>query len=235
MNLSEFLYRQNLALESAVFSFCQEGIEMMAESLDPFHTEKHIFRILDILDSFLRENDQVLKSQIDFEVLLTAICWHDVWKSRRFPAFWLRGAWQAFWEGLGSRRIFVKEARENGLEKEIVKPVRYAIRKHSTFQITSPKTLEAKILKDVDNLEFWSLERLRDVVHDLEKNNWAPTLLLPTAKIYKYLLRVLNRESSLSFEWSKKERDRRRQNYRVELEKLIAEYEAKVARKPKSD
>ena len=97
-----------------------------------------------------------VKQKIDFQVLLLSICWHDVWISKRIPKNLIHLTFHQIVEGLGSALIFKKYALKAKLNKKLLRSVYYAIRKHSSFQVIPPFTLEAKILIDLDKLELWN-------------------------------------------------------------------------------
>ena len=220
MNLNEFLSKNKIVLEEPVLEFCQEGIGMMKKSIDPFHDEGHVFRILDNLDVFLGENDEVNKGEIDFEELLISICWHDAWKSRQFPRHWWSAVYQIFWEGIGSMRLFTREAKKSNIEKTLIESIRYNIRKHSRFQFWPTKDLEAKIMKDADNLDFWSLERMEIAAREIAKNGWISRPLIQTARLFISFMMLINR-SSFYFEWSKKEAEKRKEIYLEGVKNLV--------------
>lgn len=217
-------------LKEEVFRFCQDGIDLMKESIDPIHDDGHVLRLLEILDRFLIQNQEIQENQIDFEVLLVAICWHDAWRSRKFPGYWLPALWQFFWEGMGSRRLFVREAKEIGLEKGIINPVRYAIRKHSRFQFLSTKTLEAKILRDMDSLEFWSKERIIGAAREAERRGLISKASLGSVKLYLKAINWINR-SKFYFEWSRQEIIKMKQGYLDQAQELLDYYGQKYKRK----
>lgn len=224
MELQEFLTKNGINLPNSVFSLCEEGVGFMRRSVDPIHDERHIFRILHDLNRFFRENAQIDRSKIDLETLLLSICWHDVWKSRRFPTNPASLLLDQILEGLGSARVFTTRAKEVRLETGLVRSVVYSIRKHSRFQILPIKTLEAKILKDLDNLEEWSLVKLEL----LKKKFLAPDKIDPRslrlAKFWFDHFMTKTTDSGFHFRWSKTEFAGRKRLYLKEVNKLLEEY-----------
>jgi len=156
MDVKTFISKNKIKLSPKALNLCQEAIERMKSGHDGLHNEKHVFRLLDNLDQFLKEETTIDKSKINFEVLLISLCWHDVWEATLLPNNIFLILFDMVFEGIGSMLKFAKRAKEVGLSKEITKEVKYAIRKHVRIKILPIKTLEAKILKDMDILDLWS-------------------------------------------------------------------------------
>ena len=224
MELYEFLTKNGINLPDPILSLCEEGIGVMRNSVDPVHDENHIFRILYDLDRFFKEEAQIDKSGIDLEVLLLSICWHDVWKSRRFPTNPALLLLDQILEGRGSARMFTRRAKEVLLETNLVYPVSYSIRKHSRFQILPIKTPEAKILKDLDNLEEWSLERLKLLKKKFLISGQINPRLLRLAKFWFDHFMTKTTDSGFHFQWSKTEFAKRKKLYLGEVNKLLIKY-----------
>lgn len=165
-HFDKFLKAEEIQIPSEVIVWCNKGIEIMTESRDPLHDEKHIFSLLDNLSVFLREEREVKNLKIDFCVLLLAICWHDVWKSRRFPSNIFKFIYHYFGEGWGSRRVFLRAVSDVEILEGIAGEVGYAIRKHPGKQWFKHKSIESKILWDLDTLDGWNIRRLTDLLED---------------------------------------------------------------------
>lgn len=157
-------------------------------------------------------------------MLLLSICWHDVWKSRRFPTNPALLLLDQILEGLGSARMFTWQAKEVLLETGLVCPVSHSIRKHSRFQILPIKTPEAKILKDLDNLEEWSLERLKLLKKKFLVSGQINPRLLRLAKFWFDHFMAKTTDSGFHFQWSKNKFAGRKQLYLKEVNKLLKEY-----------
>lgn len=226
MTLGEFLKTNEVVLSGSVFSLCMKGTEIMKKSIDPIHDVNHAVRILDDLNRFLREERRIKKSEIDFEVLLLAICWHDAWKSQRFPKDIASMLFDEAWDGLGSMRMFAKAARKEGLSGQLVRSVKYSIRTHAHFQILTRKTKESQILKDLDVLEEWSLRKLKSLEEIyLAPRNIDPKLLRLAEFYFDRFMKRFN-EASFYFEWPRLEFDKRKKAYLQEVNRLIDEYGA---------
>jgi hypothetical protein len=146
MQLEEFILRREVVLSKKVVSLCNKGVDLARISLDPNHNEEHLFRIFSDLDRFLEEESQAQDVGLDFETLLLAICWHDVWRfTKPQTANKVILLLEYLWEAKGSIRKSKKMAQKVGLSKKLTDSVAYTIGKHAGWQPLSPKTTEAKI------------------------------------------------------------------------------------------
>ena len=171
-----------------------KAVEFMATTKDTSHGMDHIRNLLQEANTFFKSTGDRL--DIDREVLLLALYWHDVWKSQHKPT---RGNYlfQQLYEGLGSMFMFKKHARLTGLSPKITAPVSYAIRKHSALQRLPAKTLEAQLLWDVDTLDIWNSERVQSVFRNMR---WTSISLFDSYMLYMKKVGV-----HLNFEWSRDE------------------------------
>lgn len=224
MKLEEFLFKNKPGLSEEVISLCKDGIELMRQGRDPNHNETHVFRILNDLDNFLKQEPQGGTNDVNFEVLLLAICWHDSWRSQKAPKNLFAMFFCLLWDGWGSMLMFRKRARGNGLSKELVDQVSYAIRKHAHYQVLPLKAWEAKILKDLDNLEIWSLERLEILKKIYLKQGKIEQKLVRLARFYFDHFMAKTNKSAFYFDWSKNEFLERRKVYKEEVSKLSVRY-----------
>src|SRR3989344_7636142 len=149
MKLESFIYNNHIKLPTKSLNLCKTALNLMKQGIDPIHNERHIESLISNLNFLLKKSEN-LKQKIDFQVLLLSICWHDVWISKRIPKNLIHLTFHQIVEGLGSALIFKKYALKAKLNKKLLRSVYYAIRKHSSFQVIPPFTLEAKILIDLD-------------------------------------------------------------------------------------
>lgn len=157
MKLTTLLKKHSIVLSKSTFKVCKEGISRMGKSIDPHHDKKHIERLFNHL-SYLLSVDNNLSSMINFNILIPAICWHDVWISTQSARSLSRLLWNNLAEGIISAKIFYGYAYSQ-ISYPSIMDIHYAIRKHSSFQIFPPRTLEAKVLVDLDKLELWNNKR----------------------------------------------------------------------------
>ncbi len=229
--LGQFLKNERIIIPGEVKDWCAKGIEITTESKDPLHDNKHVESILDNLSELLREEKEIDRDKIDFSVLLLAICWHDVWKSKRFPSNIFKLIYHYFGEGWGSRGIFLKAVKDVELLENIAREVGYAIRKHPGQQFLKHKSIESKLLWDLDTLEGWNIKRLTDL---LDNDYLVKAIMSNNKKLLKigmfYYKRVMKRErkKKLYFEWSKEEFRQRRENFDRETAVLMEKYEVVI-------
>lgn len=185
------------------------AVEFMTNTRDPSHGMEHI-------NNLLRETGRFFKStgdafNIDREVLLLSLYWHDVWKSQHKPN-WGNYLFQQLYEGLGSALMFRRDAWVAGLPPNIIRSVSYAIRKHSAFQIVSARTLEAQLLWDIDTLDLWDSQRTREAFRNLGRVN---------LRAFDSYIRYMKKAGfHLNFEWSRDEATKMRPSFFEEMSKF---------------
>lgn len=148
--------QQYLSVKSK--QLCDQAFELMAVSKDPYHDQTHVDRMLKDF-SFLLQTEKSVAVKLNPEVVILSICWHDSWKAGRVGKSTLQLLFHQLWDGLGSKSLFDKAAQKVKLDEQLRRDVGYAIRKHAHFQFLPITTLEAKILRDLDDLDLWSEER----------------------------------------------------------------------------
>jgi len=224
MELKEFIIKNRINLADQAVHSCYIAMEIMRRSIAPLYDERHIFSIISNLDRLLNESKEIDKAKIRFDVLLLAICWHDVWRAKRFPLNLWSFLIDHTYEGVGSMGIFVQMAEAFGLDKQLIKDVRYTIRKHSGFQILPIMTIEGRILKDIDSLEEFSLARIKPLREDylfLGIMNIRP---IKFANFYFEHFMLNDVPKSFYFKWSKEEFAKRKKVFVEEAHKIVAEF-----------
>lgn len=157
----KFIKKHKLILSDNEVRLCKDAMDIMAKSIDVVHDETHVYRLLDYLDGFMATEEYGdVSGQVDLKALFIAILWHDTWRARRDP----KNIFQAFpdmiLEEIFSTREFLKAAKKSNLDEKIKQNSRYIIRKHTPLQVFPPKTIEARIMREIDNLDILSLDRL---------------------------------------------------------------------------
>jgi len=228
MFLDEFIKKYNLKIDDKIYRLCQYGIKLMSKSRDPLHNEIHIYDILSLLDVFI-QNKIMLASEIDFRVLLPAIIWHDIWKSRRPQTVSVKKfMYEQLRDGIGSARIFHRYAAKMGISPGLIKNIKHCISRHSAItshskvkKVYHPKRLEARILKDLDRLTYWSERRQNHFKHTYCTEDGRfhdPRLLRITKWLYKMSERDL---ANFYFEWADREFKKRREPLLKEAKRII--------------
>ncbi len=197
MYIDNFLKNHpQIKLPKVIVQTCRRGEELMSQSPDPIHDHHHIGRLLKHLEKFLKKHPD----EINFSVLLPAICWHDVWKGRRQSLNPFKLFYYQIYEGLGSLWIFYEKNSQH-LSKELLGNIGYAIRKHSQFQFFPLKTTEAKILRDIDDLDILSAKRLRPL---LNKRNLVHPLTKKMGKLFLYFQTRASSYQASQYRWTKR-------------------------------
>lgn len=178
MKLIDLLAKHQIKLADNVHIACQRGIDLMSDGTDPHHNDNHVYRIFDHLDYLLIATPK-LRSLISFDILIPAICWHDVWISKHTAHNIFELIYFQLVEGRKSASSWL-EYSSNLLELDHINNIHYCIRKHSSVQLVPPTTLEAKILIDLDKLEVWNINRF------IKKEN---TLVSHKELYSKYIVR----------------------------------------------
>ncbi len=160
MNLRGFCNKHDILLDDSIYKISLVGIKEMKSCENQHHDVSHVYRIFDELDHLLKINPKLL-NKINFQVLLPAICWHDIWISKQQANSFLKLLWHQLLEGRGSAKIWSLYAKET-ISPSLVIQISYCIRKHSSVQLLPTFSLEAKILADLDKLELWNICRFLD-------------------------------------------------------------------------
>ena len=158
MKFEEFYSKYFGEEKGDFYKLSKEGYLHMKKSVDPLHDNTHIENLLGLLNNFLIKNKKI-KKKLNLEALFLSICWHDTWKSKRNPKSIAGIIYGQTVEGILSAKLLKKASKKYLVDKNIVDSAAYAIRKHNTLQFTKRKTLEAKLLKDIDKLDAFNYER----------------------------------------------------------------------------
>ncbi len=218
MKLEEFINKYQITLTDKMRKVCADGLARMQRGLDHVHNETHVEDIIGLLDTFFQSSDEVKFEQIDFNILLPAICWHDVWKAKRQPAGnLLKLKFEQYWDGIGSALIFTRYARREKTAKSLAREIRFAILHHGSLLFNLSKSrwqkqphLEARLVDDLDSLDFWSMKRLKYAESkylDQDDKFLNPKLIPFINWAYDKFSKKI---TSFSFQWSKEEYIRRK-------------------------
>lgn len=218
VEIEEFIKENQIKISKSAQKLHKQAMQIMNESVDAMHSQFHASRILRDLDRFINSQQGVkIKGDLDYDILVLAISWHDTWKARHKPGNYFSLFWHQLFEGVGSKRMFESAALEIGLPPQTAKKVSYAIRKHSRFQFRSTNTLEAKILQDLDHLDEWSADRIKEA----QKNYFIMRSQLHLWILKKYMQFQSRRD--FHFKWATKEYKARKSLYFKQVEEFLEE------------
>jgi len=218
MKLEEFINKYEITLTDKMEKVCADGLERMRQCLDHVHNQAHVEDIIGLLDTFFRASDEVKPELIDFNILLPAICWHDVWKARRQPTVnILKFKFEQYWDGLGSALIFNSYAKREKIAKPLAREIGFAILHHGSLLFNMSRSrrdkmlyLEARLVDDLDSLDFWSIKRLKYAESkylDKDDKFLNPKITPLINWAYKKFSQGI---TSFSFRWSEEEYNRRK-------------------------
>ncbi len=205
ITLAEFLKKNEIQLDLQITNICYEGIELMSSSIDPLHDQNHVFRLFKLLDSLINSSLQVKKQEINWNILIPALCWHDTWKSRRVPTGPFSVIVDQLWDGLGSMKLFERRAKELGLNKKTIDSIKYVIRKHAKIQFLKRNTIEAKVMNDIDRLDEFSPERSESIRHQVFNPENINRRIYYMGLVYWHLFLKKKSTKTFYYDWSKEE------------------------------
>lgn len=166
MEIEEFVKKRGIVIEDRASALFQEGLRRMAKSRDPLHGGEHVRDMIAWVDRFLENEEAAGTGDKDFSVLLPAIAWHDAWKAgKKQTTSLIKLKFVSLWDGYGSMRLFRGFADRSGFSGDYAAKIAECVYFHAPLRqkaIGGKKFLstEAKILRDLDNLDMWSLKRL---------------------------------------------------------------------------
>lgn len=201
-NFTNYLKTNDLDISREAIDLCKEAIGIMQESKDSMHNTGHITRMLKEYAELRKR--KLLPKDTNDEVIVLAICCHDIWKaSQKPPRNFFVAFYQQVLDGIGSARLFRQHTKSTILDDQIIEDTAYAIRKHAQFQFLPLTTSEAKILWDLDKLEKWNSVRAKSA---------AKTFFVFRSKFTRKILGFylwFDNENSVYYPWAKKELEKR--------------------------
>jgi hypothetical protein len=220
MTLNQLIVKNNIHLPGDVLALCMLGLDKMAQSLDPLHDLSHCERLFDALNLLLSNDANLRHQTINFTILLSAICWHDVWKAGHIPKSIPQLLYDQYRDGPGSSILFKDYSQNTSLRTEERDAILYAIRVHGNFRVLPLATKESKILKDIDNLDQWSLIRVTHASRLLNKRKSKRNQQISMAYLYFYIFMALQTKRKYHYTWAKQEFIRRKSVYIAQLKLL---------------
>jgi len=161
MHLEEFLTKHPIALTDVERRLCNEAIEIMKRAVDVHHDHTHIFRLLGYLDDFMSSFDyKAIELRVNLKVIFIAIVCHDLWRSQKDAHTDVQMMWYMFLEHFGGPADFLKLAKKYSIDPGLSKKIAYCIMKHTHLVLIPINTLEAKIVKAIDEIDHTSNERI---------------------------------------------------------------------------
>lgn len=217
MTFESLLRQENIILPQSVFDLCNKGLEKMKLAADKSHGHDHIDRMLKDLRELVKNRSS--RKKINYHVLLPAIIWHDMWRSRR-P---VKTSWDMviglLIDGHGSKIVFQKAAKKLPTSLQVV--IARHIRDHGITHIMQPLTLEQKILNDLDRLEEWHWPRLKRMVQEYFGESRPNGPMYWIAKFYLRFVLLRQTEKTYHLPWTRREFRRRREFFLKKIDVLL--------------
>lgn len=158
MQFEEFYKKYFREEKGDFYYFSKAGYTRMKKSVDSLHDFVHVENLYSLLDKFLIKHKKI-KNKLDLKALFLAVSWHDTWKAKKNPKSVLEIIFNQIVEGVMASILFRKEAKNFNIDKSLISKAAYAIRKHNSFQILKRRTLESKVLKDIDKIDSINFDR----------------------------------------------------------------------------
>lgn len=158
---------KNIKLNKKEKKVINLGLSVLAKTKDAIHGLEHVKSLADSYTKFKKDNPS--KLFLDDSVMAQAIVFHDVWKAQAERSkYLLKVLYEEYFEGTKSANIYREHALMLKIDKDIIEKVSYAIKKHSTGTLLPRRTNEAKLLFDLDELEFFDFDRFKNGFKDFK-------------------------------------------------------------------
>lgn len=223
MTLNELCESNKIRIDDTYKELAIAGIERMRKNPDPHHGITHVECIFSELNNFLKYDKTIKISDINFNILLPAICWHDTWigshpQTRnliKFIIFELN-------DGRGSYFLLRKYFKDNSLNfDQTSRNILYCVKKHARLTVLIPryledwispvKLLEAKILCDLDVLDSWSTTRINVIKENyISSKKKIDSRLIIVGKFWFFHMMLNANDTHLFFDYSKREFQKRK-------------------------
>ncbi len=129
--------------------------EIISQMKDVAHSKSHIEQVLIYSEQIAKHYPEANKDILDL-----AAWWHDTGRLNTDEGHAAKSA-----------EIAAKELNKIGIDSDTISKICCAIREHSNSEGITPTTLEGKILKDADKLDFLTPKRWQMCID--EKLDWA--------------------------------------------------------------
>jgi hypothetical protein len=233
IDLRRFAKDNGVVLGENVIDACNFAAEEMDKSRDPLHNFEHVEAMMNDLQQFMNEDKTMKWNKVDMEAVILAIYWHDVWKSKKFSKSIKTMLAHNMYEGIGSMRIFGRYAKKFKIGKLTSKRVSYAIRKHSLLQFLPKRSVESKILFDLDNLQQWSVKRIVDMIKAFGNLRNLNPIFFKMADLYFRRRMLKINENKYYFKWSQGQLTARRKVFLKEIKEILVKHAGDIWQKYK--
>jgi len=239
MKLHEFLSENKIKLESDLLNLCEDGINIMRESIDDSHNHNHVYRLFDFAHNLINAEGEDVSEKLNFDIFVPAICWHDTWKAGRFTNDSLKVfIFDQYWDGLGSARKFSKHIKTYypTMDAKLYKEIKYSVRQHGGLSksLFGVKNIETKVLCDIDTLDLWSMKRIKSMADKYLNHEHVNKRSRGIVRYYvKKYLKV--DDDKFHFDWSKSEYLKKIKPILNEVEKILQKIDEIILEKEENN
>lgn len=222
MLLKNFVEQNRLKVDSKYLDLAEEGFRIMKRSRDIRHDHEHVAEIIQLLEKFVKNEKSVNHKEIDFDVLLPSICWHDVWLTYRDQVNSIKSLiLERTYEGLGSSKLFKKHLEKKRDDFPKAGDISMIISLHADYKFLPflkiaklfYRNIELKILTDLDTISALSINRIKRIKKRYMKKHSTDPLLFRVAFFYVTKVMIKQSSNSLDYDFSKKMYDQKRQEF----------------------
>lgn len=191
------------------------GLSLLKKTKDGVHGVDHVKALWKSYLDFKKANPN--KMYLDDRVMAQAIVFHDIWKAQADRSkYFFKVILEEYFEGSWSADIYREHALMLKIDKKVIEKVVYAIKKHSTGNLLPRSTNEAKLLFDLDELEFFKFRRFKK---GFENFKFGVDRQVAAAKSY---FRMRSKKG-FYFDWSHEKFEKRKNKFLNGLNKLKKE------------
>ena len=231
MDFLKYTKQNSLNISRKEINLCIKGISYLQNTKDKHHDETHIYRMLRNYSQLKHLEEALGNNPPNDPIVLISICWHDAWKATRaFSPNMFIFTYNTFYEGIGAKNLFLKEAENFKIKQNQKKHVSRIIKGHVRLDLPFPSkirnvlfktSIESMILRDLDALDSYSTEFLHNFikVYKPRLKKW-PHFKKIWEIIYKNGLKRMN-EDMFYFDWTKKRFQKYKTNFINRVEKII--------------
>lgn len=215
MQKNSFLKFARLKLSKKDSEIVELGLALLKKTKDKVHGIDHVKALWKSYLAFKKAHPN--KVYFDDRVMAQAIVFHDIWKAQADRSkYFFKVLLEEYFEGSWSANIYREHALMLKIDKKIIEKVAYAIKKHSSGNLLPRSTNEAKLLFDLDELEFFKFKRFKKGFQNFK---FGVDRQITAAKTYF----KMRSKTGFYFDWSNSKFEKRKNKFLQGLNKLKKE------------
>lgn len=227
MTEKEFLKKNNLDLEPEEILLADDAVSKMKNAKDVHHGLAHIYSLFDYFHAFIQSPDfQAIKPKPNLKVIFFSILCHDCWRATKDPNGALGLLWYTIYENFGNTRLFLQMARHFKINHDLMKKVKYCIKKDGWFTLFPLKTIESKVHKSLDEWNQFDENRIGIIERKFLLDRTFRASYVRQAKLAMKLFIEPTTSAARYFPWIENKINLRKQVLIPRLKNEISEYES---------